>query len=156
MELGKYKKNNKIDFSKLTMRRPKLTLWSKDYSLYTCGATAAATLTGHNPYSIFKNVNKQRASFSVKLMCDYLRSQKFDVIPLTVADVTNSLFVENKIDINHLLLVRQMYRKNDASWVIIVGLEYILHNFEIQKLKADEFIQRPLLDAFLLFKKSWR
>lgn len=154
MELGKY--NKKIDFKKYTVSRPKLTFFEKGYaSLFGCGPSAAACLSGVNPSKI-SLINKDKNHFSDERMVKFLRSQKFEVIPLTVADVSNSLYVENKITRNHLLLLSQMYSRNQASWTVILNLEYIMHGFEINLLKADEFIQRPILTSYLLFKKSWK
>lgn len=154
MELGRYKKKP-LDFKKCLVTRPRLTFFDKFHSVFGCGPCAASTLTGIRPEKISK-INKDKDHFSDKLMITFLESQNFKVIPLTIAELSNSSYVENNITRNHLLLLSQMYSKNQASWTILLNNEYIIHNFEIQKLFGDEFIQRPILTSYILFKKSWK
>jgi hypothetical protein len=154
MELGRYKKKP-LDFKKYIVSRPRLTFFDKLYNVFGCGPCAVSALTGISPDKISK-INKDKDHFSDKLMIKFLESQKFQVIPLTVAELSNSMYVENNLTRNHLLLLSQMYTKNNASWTIILNNEYIIHNFEINKLFVDEFIQRPILTSYLLFKKSWK
>ena len=155
MEKGKYGQNN-IDFKKYEMSRVNLSFWSDNYaSIWGCGPSAASLLTGINPQEISK-LNHDKRHFPDSLMVKFLTEHNFQVTKLTIANMTNSEFVENNLNTKHLLLLSQMYAKNMATWVVLLKLKFIVHLYDIQRLLADEFISRPILSGYLLYKKSWK
>lgn len=147
---GKYNEK-KIDFSKLEKPKVNLTFFPPYYCTLTgCGPCAAALLTGVNPEKIHL-LNKKRHHFPERLMVSFLKKNGHKIQKLNLTNLTNSMYVENSINSYHLLLTLQMYTKNQASYAVIHQMKYIIHNFEISKLDNFEFVNRPLLAAFLVY-----
>ena len=155
METGTYKKRA-IDFSKYTVSKPNLTFYSGfKYQLWGCGATVGSLLTGIHPKEVAK-YNKHSSHFSDEMMIKFLRKHKFKLIPLTIASISNSKIIENKLDENHLIIISQMLKRNEASWAVLLNCQYHVHNFEINRLTTTEFIERPILTAYVAYKPEWR
>jgi hypothetical protein len=118
-----------------------------------CGAGALSIITGHSPFHIHYNICK-RNHFSDVKMVRYLRQEGYTVIPVTQCAVTR-LGGMNHIKPDHVLLVSQLMMKNEGSW-IVVNNGKLAHNFDIVPLSPLEFINRPILSAYIVFHPKWK
>lgn len=123
-----------------------------------CGGNVLSMLTGINPVYI-KNSNKENPhDWRDEFMLNFLRRRKFNVIPITRKEVTNcdnfTIKEYDGITSKNVLLLSQHLTKKDATWSIIYK-EYIFHNFDISRLSYLEFINNPILTAYVIFHKDW-
>ena len=154
MEKGTYTK--KIDYSKYQLSKYSLTFRDKKFAgTWGCGATSLSLLTSKPPEH-YSKLNKFKAHYDDKFMVRELKKSGYEVIPLTISSLTDTELVINPINNRHLLLVSQMVLKNEATWLMIAGGEYVIHNFQIDILSNLEFINHPILSIYILFKKSLR
>ncbi len=156
MEKGIYTPRPK-DFSKLIVDKFAPQIFNTAYNaIGGCGANALSVLTGINPLDI-KNTNpKNKNDWKDKFVVDFLRDCGFTVEPITLCDVSNSeIYVESPITKNHVLLISQLLIKNEASWSVIYK-DYIFHNFEIVPLKGLEFVNNPILTAYIVWSPAWK
>lgn len=152
MELGRYGKP--LDFQKYEMSHVRLSFFDFPGWLYNCGVSAASLLTNVKPAIISKEIEFKEI-FPVKLMVKFLKKHKFQVIKLDIATISNSEEIVDNLNKRHLLLCHQMFKKNESSWVVSWN-DYLFHNFQIELLRGREFLNRPLLNLFLLYRKTWR
>lgn len=119
-------------------------------STHCCGWDAYRTILGKNPPKNFGNLSTDRQ------MVGALRTSGIEVIPLTVCTVTNRLELFNLVLESHVLLISQMFRKNEGSWCVLHGGR-IFHNCEDEtnSFHMLEFINRPILTAYILWTKKW-
>lgn len=160
METGKYQKEKDkvIDFTKYSVDKFPLHLWDNTiYKYVSCGANALGLLTGFDPINLDTSHNKIYKSdhYSDDFMINLLRVEKFQVIKLTKANLTNPPQIGYPIKSNHILLVSQLFAKQIASWSVLWN-DLIFHNFEVKKLMPFDFLNWPILSAYVLFKKGWR
>lgn len=152
---GRYT-NTPIDFEKWEMERVRLSIYNNNYSyIWGCGPNALALLVNKSPKTIFYE-NDRKTHYSDDLMVNYLRKHKFKILPLTIANLSNSKFVENKLTERHLILLSQIFKRQEASWSILLGLKLLIHNMAIEKLGCTEFLERSLLSCFLVFNPAWK
>lgn len=111
-----------------------------------CGANALALLTGELPES-FPN----KASWSTRFMLSFLRDRGFATQKITKNAVSQRF---NPIANRHVLLILMRFISNEASWIVL-NQDIVFHNFEITKLKTYEFLNHPIMDAYLLMHPSW-
>jgi hypothetical protein len=153
MEKGSYK-SKKIDFKKYEISKFPLTLREKKFSyVWGCGSTALSLITNRDP-SYFSKLNKYRNHYDDKFMTKCLKKEGYTVIPVTVASLTNAETTRYPLTSKHMLLVSQMLMKNEGTWSVIFGGEYICHNYQLDILTSLEFCNHPLLSVYCLFKKS--
>lgn len=121
-----------------------------DDSTHCCGWDAYRTLLGTDPPRKFGNLSTDRQ------MVGSLRASGIEVIPLTVCAATNRYEVFNLVLESHVLLISQMFRKNEGSWCVLHGGR-IFHNCEDETSSFHmlEFINRPILTAYILWMKKW-
>ena len=120
------------------------------FSSNSCGQNALAIVTGLKPSSFPK-----KEHYSDNLMVSILRKLGYTIIPLTVAMLTNNEdFLVNRIKKHHVLLVSQMMLKNEGSWCVTYG-GVLFHNFEIDSVQPLEFINRPIMSAYIVFHTKW-
>lgn len=154
METGKYKAKA-VDFSAFSCRKFPLTLFSSATAvLYGCGANCLSTLTGEEPGAIASR-NKYNPHYSDKFMVSYLKKRDFKVVPLTVCGLTGSSDLINNVKSNHVILISSMFKKFEASWSILYD-GYMIHNQDIVAPSVLEFINRPILTAYVVFREDWR
>ena len=120
---------------------------------YGCGANALASLTGEHPSDIADSCQGRHGHFPDKKMLSFLRRKGYKVIPVTQCLVSLNGEVNN-VKANHVLLISQLLKKNEGSWVIVHGGN-LTHNFDTVPLNALEFINRPILSAYIIFHPSW-
>jgi hypothetical protein len=149
----------KIDFDTLTVSRPNFYLYDRIlYSTAGCGASALSLLTGGKPHNINK-LNKDKYHFSNSFMENYLRKRKFQLFKITdnrlLKKKDNPL--EEKIKDNHVLLCCMKLSKKSYSWAVIWGQpSFMIHNFEIIKMKTLDFANYPMDSLYIVYKKSWK
>ena len=151
---GRYKKVI-TDFNQYAVEWFAPTIFKKDMYACGCGRTALATIIGLNPELVPDGVGKHR-HFSDKFMVGYLRRAGYKVIPCTQCDMTQRAdVIMNEITDDHVVLISQLMVKNEASWSVTYGgLAY--HNFYITRLHGLDFLNKPLLSAYVVFHPKWR
>lgn len=154
MKLGHYDPTPP-DFDRLIVNKPQLTFFSMPYGFnFGCGSNALSLVSGASP-EVTSAYNFDKAHYSDERMIAFMKLHGIEAFPLTIGNITNSKWTENKLTRVHLLLISQMYAKNVASWSVILNLKYIIHNFEISPFSATELIERPMLSGYILYKKEW-
>lgn len=124
----------------------------ESYSFFSsngCGASALAVLTGENPKSM-----KSRPDWDKQFMARHLRKRGFKVKELTRFGVTNRQFAEYPIDGKHVILACCKFNETEASWVV-VHRNKLYHNFEKSKLRPYEFLNHPIISAFIVMHPKW-
>jgi hypothetical protein len=123
-----------------------------------CGANALSVLTRISPTVIERaNKNWGRSHYNDRFMVGFLRQKGYTVIPITKALVSqgkNPLDVGNRIRRDHVLLVSQLYLEDEASWVVLYDGN-LMHNFQEAPIYPLEFINRPILTAYLIYHRKW-
>lgn len=150
MEKGSYK-GRRVDFSKFAAScfNPYLFAGSPRSRL-GCGASALALLTGTAPETI--TAKKRGTHYSDDFMMRFLRGSGFRVLLLTLCNLSSTTA---EIGTGHVLLISQLFRKNEGTWgVIFNGLYY--HNFESYLLGTLCFINKPILSAYLVAHLKWQ
>ncbi len=123
MEKGSYR-GRRVDFSKHTTPRFNPYLFAGSFrTRLGCGACALALVTGTPPETI---ASKKRSShYSDEFMLRYLRKRGFKVTRLTLCNISTAT---SSIGSAHVLLISQLFRQNEGTWVILYeGTCY--HNF---------------------------
>ncbi len=143
MEDGDYKK--KIDFSKFHVFKFRPSLYASPYnSLYGCGGAALALLSDTDPLTI-----PSQPTWPDSYMINFLKKKGFQVQKLTKYNIANRPGVTNPLTKNHLLLISMMFRRREASWVVYFD-RMLYHNFEITELQPLDFINLPIVSAYML------
>jgi len=119
-------------------------------ALCGCGAAALATLTGALPERIA--ARNGRAHYADDFMCRFLRKQGFTIVPLTLCKVS---VAKTRLGNNHVLLLSQLFRRNEGTWGIIFNTTYY-HNFQVYSLEALSLLNRPVLTAYVTWHPKWR
>lgn len=89
-------------------------------------------------------------------MVDALKHTGLEVVPLSVCSVTNRPSLMNLVVEDHVLLISQMFRKNEGSWCVLhKGNIYHNRKNETAFFHPLEFINRPILSAYIVWKKEW-
>jgi hypothetical protein len=146
-----YYKGRRVDFSKFAAScfNPFLFAGSARSRL-GCGASALALLTGTAPEAII--AKKRGKHYSDDFMMRFLRGKGFRVLLLTLCNLSSA---SANIGAAHVLLISQLFRKNEGTWgVIFNGLYY--HNFESYLLETLCFINKPILSAYLVAHPRWQ
>lgn len=116
-----------------------------------CGATTLALLTGVLPDTIARQ-NYYQSHFDDAFMVQFLHRRGFTVLPLTQCTVSAS---DSLLGNSHVLLLSQLFRKNEATWGVIFGGVYY-HNFDLYYLDQLSLLNKPALSAYLLSHPLWR
>lgn len=147
LKAGKYQNN--INFSDYKVTKFNPYLFDRSWS-YGCGRTALSTLTGVAPYKFVEQKN-----YTDKYMIRELVDRNFVVLPITNADVTQTpQFIVSHIKESHVILASQLAIKGEGTWSAYYG-GYSFHNFAVEELKPLEFLNRPLLSAYVIFHSKW-
>ena len=156
MKNGTYGHGN-TDFSKLVLSKFKASLYdSVNFSGVGCGASALALLTGENPGAIVKR-NGGRDHYSTRFMLQNLRDKGFKTFAITKCNLTKRNKTETlnyQLKDNHLTLMSVLLKENEASWVCNWN-EIQYHNFQLSKCNYWGLLNFPIVEAFVLWKKSW-
>lgn len=116
-----------------------------------CGATALGLLMGVDPYKL---PMPRGRDWTTGFMLRHLRANGFRVMRLTCRNLTNLDSVKRPIQPGHVILASIYFIKGMASWVVLHnGMMY--HNFEVEHLRAYEFLNHPLREAYLVKRRGW-
>ena len=150
---GTYHK--KINFESFEMKKFTPFLYDPIFNFYGCGYCAASLLTGVFPSKILQ-LNNKNIHCSDRFLINYLKKNKFKIQPLSLCGVSNTRadIIKNKIHPYYVILAKQLYKKNENSWAIICN-NFIFHNFTIYPLKELEFVNRPIMGAYLIKHKNY-
>jgi len=117
---------------------------------YGCGASALALLTGALPEHIALKNNSPH--YADRFMVAFLRQHGFAVQALTQSNIASA---SSAIEKNHVLLLSQLFRRQEATWGVIHNGWYY-HNFELYFLNSLTLIRKPVVSAYLIGHTSWR
>jgi hypothetical protein len=149
MEKGTYT-GRRVDFKKYAAVRFNPYLFASPHGNgQGCGATALSLVTGIDPAVIARK--NGRSHYSDEFMVKFLRSENFRVIPLTQCNVTQDGV---RIGPAHVLLVSQLFMRNEATWGLIFG-GIFFHNFELSAIDSLSLLNKPLLSAYVLHHPRW-
>ena len=115
-----------------------------------CGASALALITGVAPEIVASE--NGGAHYSDRFMTRFLRARNFRTLRLTPNMVTGA---KNKIGADHVLLVSQLFRRQEGTWGVVFQ-DFYYHNFEGYVLSSLAFLNKPILSAYVVFHPKWR
>ncbi len=145
-----------IQFAELSTSRFPINLFdSLTYGRSGCGATALAALTGISPIRIMTMVPS--GNYTEEFMTRFLRLAGLRVNKLTKAGLTGlqpEALIKN-LNETHVVLFRQLMRKQEASWLITWG-GIVWHNFEATTASFYNLLNFPLLSALVISNPSWK
>jgi hypothetical protein len=110
---------------------------------------AAEDLAGEVPGH---QVVNYQPHFDDEFMVRFLRRRGFTVLPLTQCTVSASYSLINE---SHVVLVSQLFRRNEATWGVIFGGMYY-HNFDFYTLDPLSFLNKPVLSAYVISSPLWQ
>ena len=153
MQPGKYK-IIKTNFQKYKVRKfiPHL-FFSQHVEHIGCGPCTISLLTGVHPIKILDRIRSNHTSD--EKMRRLLREHGISSRLITKCEMTNDeAVVEHQITSQHVILISQLMRKNEGSWgVLYDGILY--HNMRPCSWGVLELLNRPVLSAYVLYKKEW-
>jgi hypothetical protein len=126
------------------------------FSLYGCGACALALLTGISPKTLYLQNSFDNPNWPIDKVLRILRDEFFEI-----QEITNEGVKKNKTDIDmpissyHPILTVQKMTKSETSFQFIYN-NLVYHNFETRPLKPMEFLNNPIVKAYLIIKDEWR
>lgn len=151
MEKGSYK-GRRVDFSKYAAYFFNPYLWAHSvHAQFGCGATALALITGITPGEIAAT-NKRAPHYPDRFMRQVLKENGFSSVGLTLCNLSTG---RSCIGNNHVVLLSQLFRKNEGTWGVIYR-EMYYHNFEIYHLDGLSMLNKPILSAYLVSHPKWR
>lgn len=117
---------------------------------FGCGASCLQLLTGIPAYDI-KNPNKKDPlHWPDHFIIGFLKKYNFKVHKLNINKITYRIrHVHNLITRRHLLLTSQYMYGNVASWFCYFNY-CCFHNMEITDVSHFDFVNRPIITAYLL------
>jgi hypothetical protein len=139
---------------------PNFSLPSKSSSdIHNCWAHALYNLTGK------RHPKDSSCGWGYALpndeMISFLRKQRIVVRPLTICNTLSNRIneVANNLRNHHVILAKQLMFGNkdytEASWIILHnGTMY--HNSDAKAPHPLEFLNRPIIKAWLLYHKKWK
>jgi hypothetical protein len=150
MRKGTYT-GRRVDFSNYTVSFFNPYLFTGELrSRLGCGPAALALLTGLPPEVVAAKNGGQHTSDAFVLR--FLRARGYSMLPLTQCNVSNS---DQSIGANHVVLLSQLFRKNESTWGIIFGDHYY-HNFVEYDVSSLSLLNKPILTAYLVMHWRWR
>lgn len=129
------------------------------YGLVGCGPSALSLISGINPYKLDKMVD-ERMSLPPTKAEQFLEENGFQYSSLTLAKLTNAQIDDNNCLVEvvkpwHVLLLVQLYHKQTASYSVVWN-NLIWHNFNVQPLHALEFVNRPIINGWIITHENWK
>lgn len=128
-------------------------LYGPIYKSAGCGATALSLITGVNPFNI-QNTNKNPEHWSDSFLINFLQVLGYKTLKIEKKILFNEE-ISSPISNDHVILLSQQFTKKEASWAVIYN-KYYIHNFQIYPLSPLEFINHPILTAYLVAHPDWK
>ena len=127
--------------------------YSYQYEGAGCGPATLSLLTGLDPAITTKLLNHKDSQD--KDLLKQLKKQGIQYYPITKCEMTNTHYVTaSKLTSQHVILMSQLFIKNEASWGILYDDIYY-HNFRPCSSSCLDLLNRPVLSAYVLWKPSW-
>lgn len=137
MDRGKYT-GRRVNFSLYATACFKPFLFSAATdALSGCGASALALLTGIPPAQFVPKNGEKHYSDAYMLRC--LRHHGFRVLQLTQCNLSHAM---GRITGRHVLLLSQLFRKNEATWLVHFNT-VCYHNFDAYTLERCPSLTSP-------------
>jgi hypothetical protein len=150
LDRGSYN-GRRVEFAKYAASVFNPYLWCGPFkSPVGCGASALALLTGIAPEAITKKNGSEH--YSDGFMVRFLRIRGFSVLNLTLCNLSAT---SSKIGREHVVLLSQLFRKNEGTWGVIHNDTYY-HNFSNYLLDTLSLLRKPILSAYLVVHPRWR
>lgn len=153
MKTGTYRENG-TDFSLYTADVFRPHLFNSSYADFGCGPCTLSLLTGLPPSQAATKVNPLNTPDDKLLQV--LEKYGIEHFGITKCEMTNDpVLVRNQITELHVLLVSQLWRRNEASWGVMYD-NIFYHNFRPCGTNVLDFVNRPILSAYVLFNPTWK
>lgn len=136
------------------MEAPRFTIETKDDT--ECGAWALHAIT-KIPYHKIVPLGKN-GHWPTRTMLKFLRTVGCEVTPITLGNVVNSQSVKSgkKLLTNrNVILIEQGCFKEESTWAVLFGNK-ISHSGDLSDLTPLEFINWPILQAYLVTHEAWK
>lgn len=149
MELGSYS-GRRVNFRDYAVAQPTFfTTTDAERTRFGCGASALAMLTDI-PVEVISAVNGD-THFADEFMTWFLRIYGFELIQLTLCNLSAATATIRR---DNVLLVSQLFRKNEGTWGIVFNYRFY-HNFHSYALSPLAFLSKPILSAYAICHPSW-
>ena len=154
MKTGKYKENSiNFEIYKASGFTPHI-FYSPHYEAVGCGPATLSLLTGIPPTRSMLKVNPKHTSD--RELLNILFEKGIESFPITKCEMSNDpVAITNKITNQHVVLISQLYRRNEASWGVLYD-DVLYHNFRPCSWSNLDLLNRPVLSAYVLWKPEWR
>lgn len=120
----------------------------------SCGTYALSSLLDIAPEIISKWLPKTAKTWSDREMKKLLDKRGWIVKEVTVTALkTNTTYIEAPIKSDHILLVGQRTSKHEGTWAFAYKNKWI-HNYEADNLDPLEFVNNPIMSAYVLCRKT--
>lgn len=126
---------------------------------YQCGAYALHTLTKIPLKDIIKLQSKTiPGHWPTRTMMRFLAKHGCSVMPITLGNMVWAHNYDNgkpEIGGSNVLLIDQHCYDDQGTWSVVYGGRRA-HSGEVDPLNPLEFINYPILQAYLVFNPKWR
>ncbi len=120
----------------------------------SCGTYALSALLHLPPETISKSLPKTAKTWSDRAMKKMLSKHGWVVKEVTVTALkTNEEYIERPISEKHILLLGQRTSKHEGTWAFVYKDTWV-HNYVEEKLNPLEFINNPIMSAYVLCRKN--
>lgn len=127
------------------------------YAISSCGATALSLLIGKSPFDYTHIVSDgaiSTADFLKELTAEGFRYEELTLCSLSNAPLCQDGYLTNAIDTNHVVVLVQLYHKHNATYTVTWN-NLIWHNFDINPVRPLEFLNRPILQGWVVHHPNW-
>ena len=142
----------KVNWS--TMTAPKFTIETADDT--ECGAWALHAIT-KVPYHKIVPLGKN-GHWPTRTMLKFLKMVGCEVTPITLGNVVHSQSVKTGkrlLSERNVILIEQGCFKEESTWAVLFNGK-ISHSGELEDIEPMEFINWPILQAYLVTHKAWK
>lgn len=132
---------------------PKFSIETKDET--ECGAWALHAIT-KVPLHLLMGMSK-KGHWPTRTMIGFLRRVGCEVTPITLGNVVESQSVKTGkklLTCRNVILVEQGCFKEESTWSVLFDNK-ISHSGELNDIRPMEFVNWPILQAYLITHKAW-
>lgn len=154
MRKGKVKEVKWYKYSTYDFKIP-LSNTDDYYKYPECGAYALYAITKKSSKSIMKL--GKNGHWPTKVMLTFLKKHGWHAERITMGnmvEVFNDISFKRKITNNHLILIDQACFGYENTWSVIYR-NTIMHSGSVNELNSLEFVNYPIEDAYVIYRKSW-